>query len=286
MNYSEEEARNIWNDVSPQMDQAQISRAYNHINDFVVKTRQTAIMKWSAAAVACCVAVSLFLGGIYFRKTPAAAPVFTEQIALRGETRELVLEDGTRVFLNSESSLTFAQSFTGLATRDVFLSGEAFFEVAKDAEHPFIVHAAGKAVKVTGTKFNVRAYLGEDSSTTTLLEGGVEVTVPGQQNTITLVPGQSLSVSEDNSEVSLYETSNSVGWYNGEFNAYHLTLSQICRNLERKFNVKILVSNEEAASTLCYASFVNNENVDQILSALNMQHNFRVKKQDKFYTIY
>lgn len=242
----------------------------------------------AAAAAACCVAVGIFIGGIHSADTTPSAPTYAEFFSCNGEVRDFTLADGTHVYLNSESSITCVSDFNDLATRDVFLNGEAFFEVAKDTERPFIVHAAGKSIKATGTKFNVRAFLDERSSTTTLLEGGVEITVPGHANPVVLTPGHALSVSGDNSEVALFNVDplNAVGWYKGEFNGYHMSLSQICRDLERKFDVKIMISNRNVASKVFYASFVNNEDVDQILDALNVQHDFRIRKQNKFYTIY
>lgn len=107
------------------------------------------------------------------------APEYVEYMAANGDIKEVLLADGTHVYLNAQSRLNCEKSLTG-ATRDVFLCGEAFFEVAKDTLHPFIVHAAGTQIKVTGTKFNVRAFPDEDNSTTTLVEGGVEVRIPGQ----------------------------------------------------------------------------------------------------------
>ena len=215
------------------------------------------------------------------------APEYVEYMAANGDIKEVLLADGTRVYLNAQSRLNCEKSLTG-ATRDVFLCGEAFFEVAKDTLHPFIVHAAGTQIKVTGTKFNVRAFPDEDSSTTTLVEGGVEVRIPGQVNPITLVPGTALSVSNKNLSASLFEVDavNATGWYRGEFNAYHMTLEQICHNLERRFGVKIFIANQNVASKLFYASFVNNEDVEGILKSLNVNKDFHVKKHENLYTIY
>lgn len=289
--FSYEEAKEIWNEAAPQVDSARISKAYGHLTEFVSKRRRSVIFKHgllATAAAVCCVALGIFIGGIHSTEEAPVVPTYAEYLSGNGEVKDFLLSDGTHVYLNSESSLTCTSDFNGLASRDIFLNGEAFFDVAKDPQHPFIVHAAGKSIKATGTKFNVRAFLDERSSTTTLLEGGVEISVPGHANPVVLTPGHALAVSWDNSEVSLFnvDSSNAVGWYKGEFNVYHMSLSQICRDLERKFDVKIMISNKNVASKIFYASFVNDEDVDQILSALNVQHDFRIRKQNKFYTIY
>lgn len=290
--FSYEEAKKIWNESAPQIDSDHISRAYSHLSEVIGRRRRSVFLRnglLATFAAACCVAAGIFIGGcLYPHDGTPSSPAYAEFFSGNGEVKDFVLADGTHVYLNSESSLTCVSDFENLTTRDIFLNGEAFFEVAKDTQRPFIVHAAGKSIKATGTKFNVRAFLDERSSTTTLLEGGVEITVPGHANPVVLTPGHALSVSGDNSEVALFNVDpiNAVGWYKGEFNGYHMSLSQICRDLERKFDVKIMISNRNVASKVFYASFVNNEDVDQILDALNVQHDFRIRKQNKFYTIY
>lgn len=289
--FSENQAKEIWNQAAPTMSPERISNAYDSVNTFVVKSRRSAIMRHGAAfaaAVAICLSAGIFIGRTHQDPVEPFTPAYAKYLSPNGQVKEFTLSDGSHIYLNSGSRLTCAESFEGLATRDVFLSGEAFFEVAKDSEHPFIVHAAGQSIKVTGTKFNVRSFLDEQNSTIKLLEGGVEVAIPGQAGPIRLIPGQALSVSEDLSEISLYKVDpqNCVGWYKGEFNAYHMSLSQICRDLERRFDIKIMISNKNIAQKLFYASFANNEDADMILNALNVHHDFRIRKQDIFYTIY
>jgi len=289
--FTDQEAKEIWNKTAPQISQERISEAYNHLDDFVKRSRRQTLLRRGGVSVFAVVACLLFgfIAGRYLSRPEATvSSSYSEFYAGNGQVKDFLLSDGSHVYLNSESSLSCPERFDGIATRDVFLNGEAFFEVAKDSDHPFIVHAAGKNIKVTGTKFNVRAFLDERSTTTTLLEGGVEVSLPSQTNPIVLNPGQALCVSEDNAEVSLYKVDNlnAIGWYKGEFNAYHMSLSQICRDLERKYDVKILISNKNLASRLYFASFVNNEDAEQILNALNVQSDFKIRKQNKFYTIY
>lgn len=289
---SNEEARDIWNSPAPEIDRNRLNRAYGSINGYIIRTRLSAGIRYGAygAVAACLMAVGVFIGRSSTHQDDIAESVseYVEYVAGTGETEEFLLADGTRVYLNSQSYLNCENSLSG-PTRDVFLCGEAFFEVAKDSLHPFIVHASGTRIKVTGTKFNVRAFPDEDTSTTTLIEGGVEVSVPGQSNPITLVPGTALTVSCTDRSASLFEVDadDAIGWYRGEFNAYHLTLEQICRNLERRFGVKFYIENERIASKVFYASFVNNEDVDGILKSLNVNKDFRIRKQnDGLYILY
>lgn len=110
----------------------------------------------------------------------------------------LVLADGTKVWLNAESRLRYPVAFNGKERR-VELEGEACFEVAKDAEHPFIVCANGMNTMVLGTKFNVRSYSVEDRHVT-LVNGKVQVTNTVNNKSVTLRPGQDLTYTETGEE--------------------------------------------------------------------------------------
>ena len=93
----------------------------------------------------------------------------------RGEQYQVILPDSTKVWLNAASSIKYPASFAGLSQRTIVLSGEAYFEVAKDKHHPFIVKTSRQQVEVLGTHFNVNSYEEESSTTTTLLEGSVKI---------------------------------------------------------------------------------------------------------------
>ncbi|MDB5146100.1 MAG: FecR protein [Mucilaginibacter sp.] len=110
------------------------------------------------------------------------------------EKSTIVLTDGTRITLNSQSSLKYPTNFTG-KTREVYLSGEAFFDVHKDHEHPFIIHTEKMNIKVLGTAFNVKSYPNAPSSETTLIRGAIEVTLDDRpSDRIILKPSEKLIV--------------------------------------------------------------------------------------------
>ena len=100
-----------------------------------------------------------------------------EKYAARGSKSRLTLSDGSHITLNADSRLKYPVSFEG-NTREVYLSGEAFFDVQKDPDHPFIIHTARMNIRVLGTAFNVRSYPDDPSMETTLLRGSIEVTFP------------------------------------------------------------------------------------------------------------
>lgn len=156
----------------------------------------------------------------------------------RGGQYELVLADGTRVWMNASSSLHFPTTFPG-KERVVALTGEAYFEVAKDAQRTFSVQVNGITVNVLGTHFNVMAYENEATTAITLLEGAVKVTKendhvtlrPGQQ--ARLQPGTSLQVIN---QVDLEET---IAWKNGYFQLEHTNLAVLMRQVERWYDVDV-----------------------------------------------
>jgi len=155
-----------------------------------------------------------------------------------GGQYQLVLSDGTRVWLNNASSLRFPSVFTG-AQRDVELTGEAYFEVAKDASRPFTVHKDHLAVRVLGTHFNIRAYNDESVQSTTLLEGSVEITdathkallIPGDRAGITPRGPVKIEHGVDTDEV--------ISWKNGYFHFEGEDLPEVMIQLARWYDVSV-----------------------------------------------
>lgn len=157
----------------------------------------------------------------------------------RGGQYQLVLADGTRVWMNASSSLRFPTAFPG-KERVVELTGEAYFEVAKDAQRTFSVQVNGIAVNVLGTHFNVMAYENEAATAITLLEGAVNVTK--DNNTVRLRPGQQARLQPGTAiqvinHVNLDET---VAWKNGYFQLDHTRLDVLMRQVERWYDVDVV----------------------------------------------
>lgn len=148
------------------------------------------------------VAASLLTAGFWGWNHWTAAPEITEQITEytaqlvtpKGARTRKTLPDGSVVWLNAGSTLDYPRQFNG-KNRVVKLSGEAYFEVVKDQEHPFLVHTPAFSVRVLGTGFNVRAYPGEDSAVTALVHGSVEVlSGTGNRHGIRLKPNEKLTL--------------------------------------------------------------------------------------------
>jgi transmembrane sensor len=156
----------------------------------------------------------------------------------RAKKQELILDDGTKVWLNAASSIRFPSVFTG-TTRNVEVTGEVYFEVAKDAAKPFIVKVNDAFIEVLGTHFNVMAYNNEGSLQTTLLEGSVRFR-KGDKS-ILLKPGQQSRLLS-NGEISLVknaDTELATAWKNGYQSFRDADLATIMRQVERWYDVDV-----------------------------------------------
>lgn len=156
----------------------------------------------------------------------------------RGGQYKVTLPDGTRVWLNSASRLRYPTAFTG-AMRKVELSGEAYFEVAKNSRQPFTVAAAGMAVNVLGTDFNLNAYNDEDSIRTTLVDGAVRLVNNG--DALEIHPGEQGSLARNGKRmvVSRPDVQEVLAWKNGEFIFYSQPIQVIMRQVSRWYDVDV-----------------------------------------------
>lgn len=156
----------------------------------------------------------------------------------RGGQFKITLGDGTKVWLNAASSLRYPTAFTG-ADRTVEVSGEAYFEVVKNAEKPFLVKISNdNTVTVLGTRFNVNAYTDEASINTTLLEGAVRVNAGGQERV--LQPGQQAQISAGGIKVVTADTEQAVAWKNEIFNFRDADIRAVMRQLGRWYDVEVV----------------------------------------------
>ncbi len=176
-----------------------------------------------------------------------AAPVeitFNTIATPNGGQYQVVLPDGSKVWLNAASSLRFPTSFSG-AERKVELTGEGYFEVAKDAAHPFHVQVSNTEITVLGTHFNVMGYNNEAALKTTLLEGAVKISY-GNMAKI-LKPGQQAKVenSNDGIEVINADTEQAVAWKNGSFLFVNEEIKSIMRQLSRWYDIDVSYEGKE-----------------------------------------
>jgi ferric-dicitrate binding protein FerR (iron transport regulator) len=158
----------------------------------------------------------------------------------RGGQYQVNLPDGSKVWLNAGSSLRFPTNFTG-NIRSVELAGEAYFEVAKNAQKPFRVISNSQVVEVLGTHFNISSYVDDSSVKTTLLEGSVKVLSTKSNQSKLLKPGQqsNINYSDNSIDVQTVDTEEVVAWKNGYFLFVDEDLKSIMSKLARWYNVDV-----------------------------------------------
>lgn len=155
----------------------------------------------------------------------------------------VVLADGTKVWINSESELSFPSAFEG-KDRVVELKGEAYFDVVKDAGHPFIVKTGETAIRVLGTSFNICGYAEDGYQQTTLVSGSVEVESRGKQYRLT--PGEQLEVREEGGEPEIRKVDVRLytSWKDGMFRFLDMPLDELTVKLKRWYDVNFVFENE------------------------------------------
>ena len=187
----------------------------------------------------------------------------------KGGQYMLILPDGTKVWLNSASALKFPTAFSGLRERKVVLSGEAYFEVAK-LKTPFVVSTDKQRVEVLGTHFNVNAYLDEQQTKTTLLEGSIRVSSLKTGNVVMLSPGQESMLKANRLDVQKADIERNTDWKNGIFMFKNESLEGIMRKIARWYNVEI-VYEQYAPRKETFSGIVSRyDNVNKVLRRLEL----------------
>ena len=225
----------------------------------------------------------LFIGlgwaGWYLFNLSKAAkqPVFVEIITPVGTTQIITLPDGTTVYLNADTHLSFEKGFLG-NTRQVKLEGEAFFEVARNPNKPFFIHTGKLTTQVLGTRFNVKAYQGEENIEVAVVSG--KVNVNDSLSALDLLPNQKavyrLSgrqlIRENIADAKTYKA-----WTEGNLIFEDKTLPEIISVLNRRYGVKISLSNPQLNNCTLNAQF-NQEPLEKVLEKLCLYIGARYKK--------
>lgn len=184
----------------------------------------------------------------------------------RGKIQTIILADGSKVLLNNESSLRFPTRFTG-DTRSVYVEGEAYFTVAKDTAHPFIVHSRNISTTALGTCFNVEAYKGK-TIRITLVDGSVKV-ASGSRHEIILKPGEEVNVLNDKLLITDADTKTYRQWEEGYFYYDNVPLIDVLTELGRWYNVNIELQNRRLMSYRLHFVADRNTSIDEALERLN-----------------
>jgi transmembrane sensor len=184
----------------------------------------------------------------------------------KGMDYKVVLPDGSRVWVGAASSLRFPAAFTG-RERSVELNGEAYFEIAPDAAHPFVVHTSKTTIQVLGTAFNIKAYTGERYERTTLVNGAVKVSIGNSQGSRVLMPGQQ-AVTGAGLTLQTADMDAVLAWKKGLFIFHSEPLSGILDELSRWYNVVIVKEAGVDVNAHFTGRIIRSEQLSEILQFL------------------
>lgn len=197
----------------------------------------------------------------------------------RGETYQVQLPDGSKVWLNAMTSLKYPANFSTSKERRVRLDGEAYFEVSKDKQHPFIVSSDNQEVKVLGTHFNISGYPDEASVKTTLLEGAVLV------NNRELKPGQQASLKEKIITITNTDVEEAVAWKAGMFMFTDLNLGELMKMVSRWYDVDVVYTSKEVINQQFSGSVSRFQKVSQLIQVLERTNLVKFKIEGRKITI-
>ncbi|WP_316811909.1 FecR family protein [Pedobacter heparinus] len=212
-------------------------------------------------------------GQLIYKIDPAvqtdAKQTYNSLTTSRSETYQIILPDGSKVWLNAASSIKYPSTFAALKKRVIELNGEAYFEISKDKERPFIVKTADQEVEVLGTHFNVNAYGDEEATKTTLLEGSVRINI-GKAVAGMLKPGQQGILSGDKLEIEPADIETELAWKNGFFRFNDEKLESIMRKISRWYDIEVVFENDALKKEPFAGVTTRFTNVSELLRMLEL----------------
>jgi transmembrane sensor len=275
-----------WNSIRPEEQLSSIDddQLYGEIERriSVSPIRQSRFMWARAAAV---LLVVLSAGMIYFylygsgSVEKKGAPVASANRPTPSSHSLIKLPDGSSVLLNDNSTLDYA-TFTA-NTREVVLKGEAYFDIAKDAKHPFVIHTGKLNTRVLGTAFNIRAYPEENDVTVTVTKGKVEVKMENKTLGI-IIPNQQISFNKQNGSTVQQQvhTDSILVWKQNDLVFDNTNFEEAAEIISNRFNVTVTFENELLKNCRFTASFLNENNIDQVLTVLCDVNNATYEKKN------
>ena len=239
-------------------------------------------LRISAAA-----AVLALVSTLVLHLLPAERPeqLFTVE-APQGTHSRISLPDGTQVWLNAGSALSYGSSFNE-TSREVSLSGEAYFEVAKNPERPFIVDVGNASIRVLGTTFSVKADKGKDQITAVLLEGSIRFESPTQQ--VLLAPYQQLTFIRSTNKIDIQSVNakENLAWKDGLLKYKSIALCTLLNELEKKYEIPIHIENKKLMdpNVTVSGTFSEDQSLKEILQVISRSLPIKWSQRDGTYYI-
>lgn len=246
----------------------------------VVKRASNTRLRWMGIAVA---AAALVGAVIWLYRPGSKQPVLTAYTTAKGEVKHLLLPDGSRITLNANTTLQYDSAGWQTNNREVWINGEAFFNVAPDAAGRFTVHAGNATqVEVLGTRFNVIAT--SQQTQVVLNSGKVKVNISRDNKVkeeMVLVPGEMLAYQPDNNKLTrqMTDTLQLTSWKDGLLSFRGTSLAEIAKMMTRQFGVKVSFASAQLAS-LQFTGTTPAGNLDVMLTILEKSLDLKINKHD------
>jgi ferric-dicitrate binding protein FerR (iron transport regulator) len=269
----------------PEAERAILAKIHRHTG------LNTALKYWQRIAAIIVIPLALYLFYVIKQanKEDVAEIEYQELKVPFGLLSEINLPDGSKVWLNSSSSLKYPVRFTRVSVREVQLNGEGYFEVTSDKEHPFVVEASGMTVTATGTSFNVEAYETDSLAAVTLVDGSLQV-VTGTKSPVAMQIGDRMSYNRNTSKRSILRNGTADGdfykwyaWKDGIIIFRDDPLSFVFKRLEQIFDVRFIVKNTEICDAPYRATF-RNEPLERILRLLEMSAKIKFTYKERTFS--
>ena len=233
---------------------------------------------WVGIAVACMISVVIALSAFWIGKRVGNVSPDTcyRTTVPAGSRSEVALPDGSVVWVNAGSSLTYHEN-RRKQTRSVSLDGEAYFEVKPDSKRPFIVESGGLQVQVLGTNFNVKAYGDEETIDVVLLSGKVDVRLNGRgEETHALSPDEKLTFHRETRHIEKHrvEGRDYCAWKEGRICFDEQPFTKLVKTLERLYSARIQVDSDRLKTERFSGSFLRMFSLDEILREIDMEHRY------------
>ncbi|MDR0940327.1 MAG: FecR domain-containing protein [Mediterranea sp.] len=195
-----------------------------------------------------------------------------------GQKKEVVLPDKSTLWLNSGTRVIYPERFGHV--RQIFVSGETFLDVSKDPERPFIVDTKDVRITVHGTRFNVRSYTEDKGTEATLLEGSISLLVKGgqEERDVYLAPGEKAILANNRLSLESFDVATYRSWRNGQYTFRDKTLQEIITELQRVFNVQIVIRDKTLLKDVFFVTFAQGLSLDQMLEALNIDDGLSITR--------
>lgn len=210
---------------------------------------------------------------VYTNDGTATKLVYNTLSIPNGKRFNITLSDGTVVYLNAGSSMTYPVQFIKNKSRKIYLTGEAYFDVAHDKKHAFIVNANKLDVQVYGTKFNVSNYQEDEETDVVLVDGSVSMSQAGQplknKNEFFLTPGYKGTFNKEDKKISNEKVNTSLytSWMTGNLVFRNESFENIIKKLERHYNVRIINNNKNLAHETFNATIeTDHETIEQVFN--------------------